>query len=156
MAKMGDNVRCCEEAKPTRCSLHSLLGARTRLSDRVVRSDVSSRYIAIFEASVACIFVNCEYRRPMKRRLSDELISESMGTQGWCSANSLSSSARPKSTGVLADDRTVETLGGHGIRALRSPSCTSVGHVRKYRRWGGEPRGALISIFGSVGRSFIH
>ncbi|KAG0155973.1 hypothetical protein PDIDSM_3146 [Penicillium digitatum] len=118
---MGDNVRCCEEAKPTRCSLHSLLGARTRLSDRVVRSDVSSR-------------------RPMKRRLSDELISESMGTQGWCSANSLSSSARPKSTGVLADDRTVETLGGHGIRALRSPSCTSVGHVRKYRRWGGEPR----------------
>ncbi|OQE92683.1 hypothetical protein PENNAL_c0007G09508 [Penicillium nalgiovense] len=57
-----------------------------------------------------------------------------MSTHGCCSVATPICSARPKSTGVLADDCTMETLSNHGMRALRSPACTSVGHVGKFRR----------------------
>ncbi|KAJ5512556.1 DNA/RNA-binding domain E.t1.c1-type [Penicillium fimorum] len=56
-----------------------------------------------------------------------------MGT-GCCSATSPIPGARPNSTGVLGDDCTMETHSSHGVRALRSPARTSVGHVDKSRR----------------------
>lgn len=144
MVEMGDNTLGRKEAKSSRRGFYSMLDAKTRLSDKVVRSDVASRYIAIFQASFTYISFDCSYRRPMKRLLSEELISESMGTHGWCSATPLSS-ARPQSTGVLADDCTMETLSSHAMRALRSPACASVGHVGKSHRRDGlrvsrEPR----------------
>ncbi|CAI7671135.1 unnamed protein product [Penicillium viridicatum] len=57
-----------------------------------------------------------------------------MGTHGRCSATSPISNVRPKSTGVLADDCTMDPLSSHGMRVMRSPACTSVGHVGKSRR----------------------
>ncbi|CAI7617585.1 unnamed protein product [Penicillium discolor] len=56
-----------------------------------------------------------------------------MGTHGRCSATPIPS-VRPKSTGVLADDCTMDPLSSHGMRVMRSPACTSVGHVGKSRR----------------------
>ncbi|KAJ6132339.1 hypothetical protein N7471_007554 [Penicillium samsonianum] len=134
MVEMGDKSLCRKEARPTRRNFYSLLDAKTRLSDRVVHSDVSPRHVVNPQALVAYTSFNCSYRRSMKRLLSEELISESMGTHGYYSATSPISSARPRSTGVLADDCTMETLSSHGMRALRSPACTSVGHVGKSRR----------------------
>ncbi|CAI7592587.1 unnamed protein product [Penicillium crustosum] len=57
-----------------------------------------------------------------------------MGTHGRCSAASPISSVRPKSTSVLADDRTMDPPSSPGMRVMRSPACTSVGHVGKSRR----------------------
>ncbi|KAJ5836609.1 DNA/RNA-binding domain E.t1.c1-type [Penicillium robsamsonii] len=53
---------------------------------------------------------------------------------GCCSATPPISGARPNSTGVPGDDCTMETLSSHGVRVLRSPARTSVGHVDKSRR----------------------
>ncbi|CAG8899695.1 unnamed protein product [Penicillium egyptiacum] len=132
---MGDKPLCHKEARPTRHNFYNLLDAKTRLSNRVVRSDVSPKYVATtWAAVVVCISFDCSYRRSMKRLLSEELISESMSTHGCCSVASPISGARPKSTGVLADNCTMESLSSHGMRALRSPARTSVGHVGKSRR----------------------
>ncbi|KAJ5282306.1 hypothetical protein N7497_002528 [Penicillium chrysogenum] len=114
MVEMANKPLCRKEARPTQCNFYSLLDAKTKLSGGIVRS-VSPR-------------------RTLKRLLSEELISESMSTHGCCSITTPISSARPKSTGVLADDCTMETLSSHGMRAIRSPACTSVGHVGKSRR----------------------
>ncbi|KAI2700410.1 hypothetical protein CBS147332_8021 [Penicillium roqueforti] len=94
-----------------------LISENGRQAVPVVRSDVSPR-------------------RSKKRLLSEDLISESMCTHGCCSASSPISSARPKSTGVLGDDCTVETRSSHDMRALRSPICPCAGHVGKSRRRG--------------------
>ncbi|CAI7603428.1 unnamed protein product [Penicillium glandicola] len=58
-----------------------------------------------------------------------------MGPHGYFSASPISS-ARPNSTGVIADDYPMEAYNNNGVRALRSPASTSVGHVGKSRRKG--------------------
>lgn len=90
----------------------------------------------------------------MRRLLSEELISESMGSQGCCSASLPLSSARPNSTGVIPDDCTLETVSCHGVRAFKSPARPTVGHITKSRprdcfRISREPRRLAISASAS-------
>ncbi|CAG8360754.1 unnamed protein product [Penicillium salamii] len=65
----------------------------------------------------------------MKRLFSEELMSESMGSHRY------STPTRPHSTGVLADECTLDSIGS-SMRVLKSPARTSVGQVSKRRRDG--------------------
>ncbi|KAJ5319154.1 uncharacterized protein N7506_011858 [Penicillium brevicompactum] len=67
----------------------------------------------------------------MKRLLSEELISESVGARCYSAGPPTN---RPLSTGVLADECTLESISSPGMRAVRSSSRGSVTHVGKRRR----------------------
>jgi hypothetical protein len=120
-----------DKPRPTRRSFCGRLDAKTRISDRI--ADVSPRQV-IDWALTTGIMSNCSPRRSMRHLLSQELISESMGAQGCCAAHLPLTSARPNSTGVIADDCISGTHSSHGVRAIKSPPRASVGHVGKSRR----------------------
>ncbi|KAJ5145979.1 uncharacterized protein N7515_000543 [Penicillium bovifimosum] len=122
--------KCRKEPRPRR-SFRSRLDAKTRISDRVV-GDVSPRQV-IDWALTTGIMSNPSPRRSMRHLLSQELISESMGLQGCCAASLPLTSARPNSSGVIADAGTSGTHSSHGVRVKSSPRA-SVGVGKSRRR----------------------